>query len=280
MKLKHFSDAAAFAAASKDFLLEHEVENNLLFGITESLISQPERYEAAPYIALVHGDDGTNVVALQTPPHNLVLSKAETLAALEPVVQDLKGKDLPGVTAPKLEAKAFVETWQDLTGQSYTLSMPQRIYKLEKVIPVKNVSGNLRRATQVERPLLMEWIRAFHTEALSSGPPQDPERIADSYLTGENRALYLWEIEDTPVSVAGYSGPTPTGIRINAVFTPAPHRRHGYASARVAHLSQLLLDKGYQFCCLFTDLRNPTSNHVYQTIGYKAVCDVHAYKFE
>ena len=30
---------------------------------------------------------------------------------------------------------------------------------------------------------------------------------------------------------------------------------------------------------LFTDLSNPTSNYIYQAIGYKPVCDVDEYKF-
>ncbi len=33
------------------------------------------------------------------------------------------------------------------------------------------------------------------------------------------------------------------------------------------------------FCFLFTDLANPTSNHIYQTIGYEPVRDFEAYRF-
>ncbi|RMG86271.1 MAG: GNAT family N-acetyltransferase, partial [Chloroflexi bacterium] len=45
-------------------------------------------------------------------------------------------------------------------------------------------------------------------------------------------------------------------------------------------LSQWLLEQGRQFCFLFTDLANPTSNHIYQEVGYEAVCDVDVYHFE
>jgi hypothetical protein len=47
----------------------------------------------------------------------------------------------------------------------------------------------------------------------------------------------------------------------------------------VAGVSQYLLDSGRKFCTLFTDLANPTSNHIYQVIGYEPVCDVDEYKF-
>jgi len=47
----------------------------------------------------------------------------------------------------------------------------------------------------------------------------------------------------------------------------------------VAGVSQHLLDGGRIFCTLFTDLANPTSNHIYQAIGYEPVCDVDEYQF-
>ena len=89
--------------------------------------------------------------------------------------------------------------------------------------------------------------------------------------------IYLWE-DDEVVSMAGYNGPTPHGIRVSAVYTPPEHRGRGYARACTAALSQILLDS-YQFCFLFTDRANATSNYIYQQIGYKPVCDVDEYRF-
>jgi len=40
-----------------------------------------------------------------------------------------------------------------------------------------------------------------------------------------------------------------------------------------------MLDAGYHFCTLFTDLANPTSNHIYQAIGYQPVCDTDEYDY-
>jgi hypothetical protein len=56
--------------------------------------------------------------------------------------------------------------------------------------------------------------------------------------------------------------------------------KRGYASACVAGLTQRLLDEGHAFCCLCTDLANPTSNRIYQTIGYRPVCDMSDFHFE
>ncbi|MFP6594299.1 MAG: hypothetical protein VB860_04865, partial [Dehalococcoidia bacterium] len=52
------------------------------------------------------------------------------------------------------------------------------------------------------------------------------------------------------------------------------------ATACVAALSQEMLDDGKEFCCLYTDLSNRTSNDIYMSIGFKPVCDVDDYFFE
>jgi predicted GNAT family acetyltransferase len=58
---------------------------------------------------------------------------------------------------------------------------------------------------------------------------------------------------------------------VNAVYTPPEQRRKGYATAAVAALSGMLLAAGKDFCCLYTDVANPTSNSIYRKIGYRPV---------
>ena len=84
----------------------------------------------------------------------------------------------------------------------------------------------------------------------------------------------------TLVAMAGLERETARGIAISWVYTPAHLRRHGYATACVAALTQRMLDNGKSFCCLYTDLANPTSNSIYQKIGYRPVCDVQDWIFE
>ena len=103
--------------------------------------------------------------------------------------------------------------------------------------------------------------------------------MTDSFFISDKRSLYIWENNNVPVSVAGCSDPTPNGIRINAVYTPPEYRSKGYAIACVASLSQMLLNRGYKYCFLFANLTNPTSNYVYQKIGYQSVSQVSDYWF-
>jgi predicted GNAT family acetyltransferase len=144
---------------------------------------------------------------------------------------------------------------------------------------VEGVPGRLRRATGADRELLTEWFVAFAAEALGENVnPQAAGRSVDAYLGTEGMGLYLWE-DGRPVSIAGRSRPTPNGVTVNYVYTPPEHRNKGYASACVAALSQLLLEEGYRYCFLFTDLANPTSNKIYEAIGYEPVCDMDEYEF-
>ncbi|WP_222426903.1 GNAT family N-acetyltransferase [Hyella patelloides] len=124
----------------------------------------------------------------------------------------------------------------------------------------------------------MSWIKTFAEEALGENEPeQHYQENCDRRLS--QNSLYIWQ-NDVPVSMAGVSGATPNGIRINAVYTPPEYRRKGYAKSCVATLSKSLLDKGFKYCFLFTDLANPTSNRIYKKIGYEPVCDFSDYWFE
>ena len=48
----------------------------------------------------------------------------------------------------------------------------------------------------------------------------------------------------------------------------------------VAELSRQLLDDGRDYCFLYTDLANPTSNRIYIDVGYELVCESADYAFE
>ena len=151
-----------------------------------------------------------------------------------------------------------------------------RIFKLEKVEFCSQAKGNLRLATENDKELLKCWHDAFCLEALGS-IEGDSESWANRSL--HKGTVYLWENE-IPVAIACIARLTPNGAGISMVYTPPEYRKQGYAKACVAALSQILLEKGYKFCFLSTDLSNPTSNKIYQQIGYKPVADRSNYSFE
>jgi predicted GNAT family acetyltransferase len=277
VKVHQFQDAKEFYARVKEYLLQQEALHNLLLGICHTLINHPERFDEIPYLATVESDAEIVAIAMKTPPRPLLLSKIKNLQAVDLLAKDLyiSEKSLPGVNAPTEEAKAFAAAWHSLTDQSYELALALRTFQLEKVQNISPVTGYFRRATENDRELLINWHEAFSLEALGNIPIES-KRWVEWVLQQQN--AYLWQ-DEVPVSIACCSGITPHGARIGLVYTPPEYRRRGYATACVAALSQTLLNRGNQFCFLFTDLANPTANHIYQEIGYQSVGDWQEYSF-
>ncbi|MBD2414156.1 GNAT family N-acetyltransferase [Nostoc calcicola FACHB-389] len=277
MKVYRFQNATEFYARVKDYLLNQEAMHNLLLGISHTLIENPDHYDEKPYLATVEENGDIVAVAMRTPPRLLLLSQIKDFQAVELLAQDLSISypSLPGVNAPTNEAQAFILAWHSLTGQSYQLKLALRIFQLEKVKPISQVAGYLRLATDKDRELLKNWYESFSLEALGE-IESNAERWVQRVL--HQGTAYLWQ-DEVPVSIACHVGNTPNGARISIVYTPPEYRRRGYASVCVAALSQTLLDRGNKLCFLFTDLANPTSNHIYQEIGYQQVGDWHNYSF-
>jgi uncharacterized protein len=319
-RLKRFTDPVEFAARVEPLLARAEAANCLLLGIAANLRRAAQAGNTsgpAPYMATLEQDGQVQLVALRTPPYKLILSTpiasaenpgGEAIPALlAPLVEDVlaRHQDLPGVLGPKALSLVAAEMWSRATRKPHRLDVAMRVFELDRVRPPREVPGRLRRATVRDRETVLAWVQAFQRDIGEDHSPADAERVAASRLapdddltatngttgtrtagatrparTVEALGLYLWEVKGEPVSMAAAGSPTPTGARINLVYTPPERRRNGYASACVATLSQHVLDSGRRFCFLFTDLANPTSNHIYQEIGYRPVVDVDDYVFE
>jgi predicted GNAT family acetyltransferase len=284
MRLARCDGAAEFMAQAGPFLMAHEDEHNLMLGLCATLLRQPEVYAEGAYLAVVTEGDALVTAALRTPPFNLVLARvaegADAAAAHALLAADLRALygALPGVGGPAALARSFAEVWRALTGEPCRQALHEYFYWLDRLIPPPVVPGQLRRATEADRPLLEEWIVAFNDEALGGAEQLNAANWVTNALSFETRGLYLWE-DGAVVAMVGWSGPTTHGIRIGPVYTPPEQRRRGYAGACVGALSQLLLDDGRDFCVLYTDASNPTSNHVYQMLGYQRLMEADVYTF-
>ena len=274
-RVERFETAPAFLKAAGDYLVAREAEHNLIFGICANLTADPGFPSAPPYLAAISRTGRVVGAAIMTPPWNLVLSCMDDPDAWAALAMDLRaaGLAVPGTVGPVDGAQRFAELWCRPHGLTSRRAVAERIYRLEQVVRPVGVPGQVRVATLADRDLLVGWVDAFLGEALDRRSPDEAAVLVDRSFRAGNRTWYLWE-DDGPVSVAASVGPTPNGIRIGPVYTPQELRSRGYASAVTAATSQAELDKGRRFIFLFTDLSNPTSNKIYQAIGYKPVIDV------
>lgn len=271
LTVRRHTDAAAFLDRAEAWLLEAEAEHNLILSLARQLADAAASYDPPVYLATVEDDGAVVGCAFRTPPYKLGLTRmplealprlAEAVAAVYP--------SLPAVIGPAEEAGRFAALWGEQASVAATPGMRQRIYQLTYVTPPDPwPPGHFRFAGPDDVPLVAQWIGAFSQE---TGIPLSRIQERAATLVDEKQ-LILWH-HGRPVSMAAWTGQTPNGARVGYVYTPPEQRGHGYASACTAALSQYLLRTGRRFCFLYTDLANPTSNRIYQRLGYRPVCDV------
>jgi predicted GNAT family acetyltransferase len=274
---KRFHDPAAFIARAEPWLLRAEAEHNLIIGIARQLAAGTMLTGKPVYLATVERDDDIVGCAFRTPPYKLGVTRMPT-EAIDALVADVAQvyDELNAVMGDEETARVFAEAWARERGLGVARGVQHRIYQLDAVIePAHEVPGAARLARMMDVPLVTQWIYEFSIEARVH--TDNAAALATARI--KQSSLYLWIVDGAPVSMAAWSGETPHGRRVGYVYTPAHQRGRGYASALVAHLSTQILADGCTFCFLYTDLSNPTSNSIYQRIGYRAVCDVNDWNF-
>jgi predicted GNAT family acetyltransferase len=269
-------DLGAWLDAVTPFLLRDEARHNLLFGVADTLIRHPAMYPARHL--WVAEDEGAVVgAAIQTPPYNVIVAQPLDEGAAGAIAEAIHaaGVRLPGVTGAVPEVRTFADAWSSLTGCASRTQVRQGIYVLRVVLDVPATRGRARVAGPADRDLVLGWIGDFSNEAARHEALTEEQIRAtvDRRLGGDDEGFLLWDVAGEIVSVAGWGGATPNGIRIGPVFTPRALRNHGYATSLVAELSRRQLARGRRFCFLYTDLANPTSNAIYVRIGYDRVCE-------
>jgi predicted GNAT family acetyltransferase len=134
------------------------------------------------------------------------------------------------------------------------------------------VAGAPRDPNRDDRDLLVDWVQRFFQDAFGQLQNDGGEAfVHNAYRDGHR--FVLWEVDGTPVSVAMLRVPAEGVSRIGPVFTPRHKRGHGYGSAVTAAAAQLARGSGTPDVVLFADLANPTSNAIYQRIGFEGVVD-------
>ena len=282
MEVLRPGDAVEFLRLAGALLERDEARNQLPLGIAGNLMARPDAFEVVRFWVVRDGDEPV-AAAVRTEPFNLVLGDPSSEAALGPLLERVVADDpeVPGIVGNVPFVEPAAERLAGASGRTAERILSQGVYGLTAVRDVTRAPGEPHPAGPKDRVLLLDWLRAFVTESV---PDPDQafrrlERTLESRFGIGSAGFWLWEDGGQPVSLAGFSGPTPTGIRIGPVYTPPELRRRGYATTLVADLSAWLLERGHRACFLYTDLANPTSNRIYMEIGYERVCDAMEFVF-
>ncbi|HEX4787280.1 MAG TPA: GNAT family N-acetyltransferase [Actinospica sp.] len=184
-----------------------------------------------------------------------------------------------GVFGPVETAEAIAADFAKRTGGGYR-PKPQHSMRLftfaEPAPPDPAPRGAHRLAALADLPRVARWDRAF-LEDCGIPATAGQEAITRDRIA-EGRAV-LWTVEGEPVALAHYSPVVAETSRITGVYTPPEHRKNGYAAGVTWAVAHIARDAGARHVLLHTDLSNPTSNGVYQRLGFRPVHDVSEFEF-
>ncbi|WP_330458411.1 GNAT family N-acetyltransferase [Streptomyces sp. NBC_00820] len=274
-------DLDEFLAEAGAFLRSRPAPHTLQLTVADALRRRGPRVfgEETPFFGMLRGPDGSiRATLLRTPPHPLHLTPLDEDAAdaLAARLADL-GHVLTGVCGEHAATAAFAGAWQRRTGAAAEIRHRQRLYRLDGLtVPQPLPEGRARVAGAADRDLLARWYGEF-ADATGQHATQDPGAWVDARLS--YGGLTLWETPaGAPVAMAGATQETAGQVRVAPVYTPAHLRGRGYAGAVTAEVSRVARAAGAEVL-LFTDLANPTSNGLYQRIGYRGVADFAVWEF-
>ncbi|MFI6347943.1 GNAT family N-acetyltransferase [Streptomyces sp. NPDC050560] len=269
------ADVHEFLAGAGEFLRSDPATHTLLLTVTDVVLrSGPDAFGGAPAHFGVLSEGGAVVGAFaRTPPFGVLLSAlpAGGAARLAAVLAETH-PDAAGCTGDADTAVAFARAWHRRTGTPTRVEARERLYRLGALTPPKPAPpGRARTATEADRDLLGRWYTEFG-EAVGRGAGRPALDWADDRIA--YGGVLLWELDDgTPVAMAGASRLIAGQVRVAPVYTPKPLRGRGYAGAATAELSARLAASPAEEVLLFADLSNPTSNALYQRLGYRSVRD-------
>jgi GNAT superfamily N-acetyltransferase len=281
-------DPATFLAAAEEHLALDPVLTTVVSSVTHRALEDVERGLPAPehprwWAVVRDGSGAVSGVAMRTAPFApyplFVLPMPEGAALALARALHARGEEVRGVNGALPAARVVADAIARLDGGAASVHEHTRLFELGDLVEPAAVPGRLRPAAELEAPLALRWFDSFEADAAEQAGRAD--KGAGGYLSEhEMRAriaagrIWFWEDETgEPVHLTGFNPPSFGVARVGPVYTPPSHRGRGIASAAVAEVSRRLLADGARVC-LFTDQANPTSNKIYQAIGFAPVADM------
>ncbi len=273
-----FRESTDFKEAIYPYLSAAIMPNNMILGMTDAALTTIPA--STDFIGLVvQNSDKFMGATLSTKPGWLCLSQCHEDAVAPLLKGWIEAHGKPAhVFGPEPTISLAIAYLKNCFEMSPATTQKNLAYELLKVVPpARPTWGKMRLAVEEDLTFLPAWeermiIDCKLPEAHDTALHERCCANAKKFVGGSKIAI--WEdANGTPVSMCRKAREASFGTSVSGVYTPDAHRGHGYASHLVALFSQKLLDDGALRCLLFTDAENPTSNGIYQRIGYNYCCD-------
>jgi predicted GNAT family acetyltransferase len=267
VEVQLLTDAVEFNDIAESWLSSDPFSTSILAGMLTGILSGARDQPAGTRWIVVLDDADVVGVAMHTPPYHPFLPRlpAAAAAAVASVLL-ATGQEFTGVTGEAAAVTAFADSWAARTGGTSSVAMSMRMYRLGMLTPPVGIPGHPRRVELSDIELVADWFDRFHTEANPHSPAEDATIAATRRIATDQ--MWVWERDERPVSLAVGTTPVAGVATIAPVYTPPEHRRCGYGAAVTSQATRACIDAGARHVILYTDLANPTSNSIYQQIGY------------
>jgi RimJ/RimL family protein N-acetyltransferase len=269
IKINVYSSSKELLDSHESFLLENKLLNNLILGILYRLKNE-EKKPNELFMAIENNKE--KLILCMSGLYIILYANTHNHEIYEEAVHYLDDNQIiyPGIIGPVEICNLFLIAYHKIKHQDMKLLMNQRIYVNTKVNKTNDSHTDLYLAEETDQELLYDWYFDFYKCTGESISFKDAKIKVNEMIKLKN--VYVLKYQGEIVSMAGKSRPFLDSVTVGYVYTPPEYRYKGYATKCVELLTEHLL-KTYRSCTLYTDLSNPTSNSIYQKIGYIPIGD-------
>lgn len=271
IRIIQHQEIQSFLDYNEELLLKNESFHNSMLGLAYSIRERPLEENVVPlYYSIIENDKVVAAGIRSIKERPFIISEMNT-HSLDLLIQELISKniELKAIVGEEKSTTYFKDQWIKIKGIDASLNLKLGVYECKKVIPPSVMKGELIQASEEHRKIVREYIKEFSIDCFPDTPSNDErdEALVNRHLL--NGSLYLLKnLNNELVTMAANTRSTLNGGTISLVYTPPHFRGSGYGSNAVALLSEKIISNGKKFTNLYTDLKNPTSNSIYQKIGY------------
>ena len=254
--IKIYNNGIDFYNENKDFLLTN-VYTEVFFRFDSELLLETNKCE---YVIKAYSDNHQLLVLKKNPFSALLFGDKELVKELFDYLLDNDYKIGEYLTLIPLgdEIKAYLET----KGLYYKLKMGMDFMEARfKMYPSSDI---VEVAKTCDASEIYELVKEFVSECDVSD---------NTNIDKIKNNIYDYRIvrcDNLIVAIAKMTKATSHDKKITHVYTRKEYRGRGFAKAICTNLVNEIIDSGY-IATLNVDQKNPISNHIYSSIGFKKI---------
>jgi GNAT superfamily N-acetyltransferase len=277
MKVVRCATPEEFLAVTETYRLADPTRTNILSSVPMAVVRGARAYDAYWWWAVLDEHGSCIGASFRTSPFGLQIGPMP-LEAVQLLAASVARDDdtFTWVVGSEGVATTFLRAYGESNSpgaqRHFVRGLKRLVYELGE-LQVPRVEGSYRAATLDDLELVVRWSRDFQKFTGAAHAPEGRDR---EFLIArlEESSLRLWSVENQPVAMAGHAPTVETSsgsiTRIGPVFTPEDMRGRRYGSAVTAALCEELVGRGSRVI-LYTDADYPTSNRVYQRLGFREI---------